>query len=419
MKERVRNKRGITLIALIITVVVMLILAGVAIAAVVDGEGLFSKTRQAVDTYENAQKEEGEKIQSMINEIDKYLGNNTETEEETLVEAFKAGKIHVGDYITNYNDTLKNKSDFVNIEEEESGVYITQTYRVDTNTTWRVLGLDESGTQLIITTGSPLRRYVDPEAGEEVVNDPYFYLRGAEGYYHTNDELTDDNILDRICSIYDSKFAESTKSMRIDDINMLLGLEVDKENNKLYKKDDRSTELPFEGYFGLDYVYQEDDTPFENYLKEKYPENQEYQALESKEAGDSVEGSAYMYIYSEDNPLEEPPLSVIDSKSKLYEILFDKTTDKDGCAKAYWLASSGVGVRPDEDCGFGPGAVYYGYALAGGYYLFYSRGVTPDRGFAVRPVVYLQSNVTVKDLTISSQGSEPDWEESPFEPELN
>ena len=74
------KEKGITLVALVITVVVMLILAGVAIAAVVDGDGLFSKTRQAAETYENAARNEGDTIQSMINQIDEYLGNkNTGT----------------------------------------------------------------------------------------------------------------------------------------------------------------------------------------------------------------------------------------------------------------------------------------------------------------------------------------------------
>ena len=78
--KKQEKQKGITLVALVITVVVMLILAGVAIAAVVDGDGLFSKTRQAAETYENAAKEEGETIQSMINQIDEYLGNkNTGT----------------------------------------------------------------------------------------------------------------------------------------------------------------------------------------------------------------------------------------------------------------------------------------------------------------------------------------------------
>ena len=65
--------------ALVITVVIMLILAGVAIAAVVDGDGLFNRARESVGVYENAAQDEQDKIQSMINEIDGYLNNSQVT----------------------------------------------------------------------------------------------------------------------------------------------------------------------------------------------------------------------------------------------------------------------------------------------------------------------------------------------------
>ena len=74
-KNTKNNKKeaGITLITLIITVVVMLMLAGVAISAVVDGDGLFSKMRQAVETYENATETEEKNITSLIDIIDEYM----------------------------------------------------------------------------------------------------------------------------------------------------------------------------------------------------------------------------------------------------------------------------------------------------------------------------------------------------------
>ena len=67
----------------------MLILAGVAIDTVT-GDGLFSKTRQAVGEYENATRTESEQIQGLINEIDKYLtgengGEGTDTTAPTNV----------------------------------------------------------------------------------------------------------------------------------------------------------------------------------------------------------------------------------------------------------------------------------------------------------------------------------------------
>jgi len=50
-KKEFKNKRGITLVALIITIIIMLILAGVAISVVINGDSLFSKTREASDEY--------------------------------------------------------------------------------------------------------------------------------------------------------------------------------------------------------------------------------------------------------------------------------------------------------------------------------------------------------------------------------
>ncbi|MCL2355229.1 MAG: hypothetical protein FWC68_05125 [Oscillospiraceae bacterium] len=48
------NQKGITLIALVITIIVMLILAGVTIAIVVQG-GLFGQAQTAVEETQNAQ----------------------------------------------------------------------------------------------------------------------------------------------------------------------------------------------------------------------------------------------------------------------------------------------------------------------------------------------------------------------------
>ena len=75
ISKKQEMQAGITLVALVITVVIMLILAGVAIAVVVDGDGLFSKTREATEVYENATENEEDMVQSMMNEIDRYIEN--------------------------------------------------------------------------------------------------------------------------------------------------------------------------------------------------------------------------------------------------------------------------------------------------------------------------------------------------------
>ncbi len=68
-----KNEKGITLIALIITVVVMLILAGVAISVLTSDGGLFDKTRRAAEAYENAAQREAEQITDLISESEKFF----------------------------------------------------------------------------------------------------------------------------------------------------------------------------------------------------------------------------------------------------------------------------------------------------------------------------------------------------------
>ena len=72
MKEREKEiftNRGITLVALIITIIVLLILAGVSLSFVFNG-GIIDKAQYAVDKYQN----ESEKEQDILDKIDKDLG---------------------------------------------------------------------------------------------------------------------------------------------------------------------------------------------------------------------------------------------------------------------------------------------------------------------------------------------------------
>lgn len=69
MKELFRNKKAITLIALVITIIVLLILAGVTVATL-SNSGLFEKTQEAKEKWENAKETEETGIGKMANGID-------------------------------------------------------------------------------------------------------------------------------------------------------------------------------------------------------------------------------------------------------------------------------------------------------------------------------------------------------------
>ena len=73
-----RNKRikekGITLVALVITIIILLILAGIAIASLTGDNGLFARADQARQNTLDAQNKENETLEGYENSIDKVLG---------------------------------------------------------------------------------------------------------------------------------------------------------------------------------------------------------------------------------------------------------------------------------------------------------------------------------------------------------
>ena len=69
--EKLRKNKGITLIALVITIIVLLILAGVSIAMLTGQNGILSQAQKAKTETENAAKNEA----AILDEYNKYLNN--------------------------------------------------------------------------------------------------------------------------------------------------------------------------------------------------------------------------------------------------------------------------------------------------------------------------------------------------------
>lgn len=67
-----RTQNGITLVALVITIIILLILAGISISAL-SGSGLFAKAQQAQNATENAQAEEN----ATLGEYEQWMANYT------------------------------------------------------------------------------------------------------------------------------------------------------------------------------------------------------------------------------------------------------------------------------------------------------------------------------------------------------
>ena len=80
-----KNKdKGITLIALVITIIILLILAGISISALTN-QGLFKNAKAAQNATEKAEKEQGQRLNEYEDEINKYLNNSNEDEKIGLI----------------------------------------------------------------------------------------------------------------------------------------------------------------------------------------------------------------------------------------------------------------------------------------------------------------------------------------------
>ena len=107
LKEELKNKslkeRGITLIALVITIVVLIILAGVAINLTLSQNGIFNKATQARDEYQQAEINEQVALNEVTQFIEETTGNGgsgtPETPETPEITEKPVSDLKAGEYI--------------------------------------------------------------------------------------------------------------------------------------------------------------------------------------------------------------------------------------------------------------------------------------------------------------------------------
>lgn len=76
LKNTIKEKKGITLIALVVTIIVLLVLAGVSINMLTGQNGILKKTQEAKDKTAQAEKEEKSMLNDYETQISNYAGVN-------------------------------------------------------------------------------------------------------------------------------------------------------------------------------------------------------------------------------------------------------------------------------------------------------------------------------------------------------
>lgn len=122
IKSRIENIKGITLISLIITIIVLLILSGIAINLSLGQNGIYSRAKQAKEEYEKAQAKE--KLEQILIEakLEKETNGNYNSEYLDNILQKKGIKVN-GNYvmIDNYNFSIdKEKLQIItNLDSEQ------------------------------------------------------------------------------------------------------------------------------------------------------------------------------------------------------------------------------------------------------------------------------------------------------------
>ena len=196
MKKYIGRKQGITLIALVITIIILLILAGITISALTN-QGLLKNAKEATNRTENAQKEEQELLNQYEDELNNYLSKN-DKKEEKLIDKINDGTIKIGDYIKYTPDTASTTEILQELNTYSGSNANTTSTLAQENLNWRVLDVKDGQVRLI----------------SEVPTTSKITLSGYNGY---NNAV---KLLDDTCNtLYsNSKLASKVQNLKIEDI---------------------------------------------------------------------------------------------------------------------------------------------------------------------------------------------------------
>ena len=397
MKKEIEQNRGITLVALIITIVVMLILVAVSVNVVVKSN-LIGTAEKAVDKYNKVAEEEGNGGTIEIGgkkyaSLDEYLKEKGMIEEthnwtrtgDNLECKHCNAKLTIGQEI-DYTDNGKGTSSIsaekaggytgdgttgklsnsVKIASLKSGISFkiaapdissdnlqpkkTQTINKDSNTKWVVLGIEDSnknGTNetLLITTKTPTPSKI--------------ILYGIAGYNNCIEEIN------RMCK---ELYGEEARGMTTEDVNNCLqytptgGMYLDVDGNEQTTNNlaTRLNELPTATWSAIKDNHK---TPDEKNTEEDYGE---------------ILLNGYWYSASEKETFTDIEKEVIFGNSN---------------GNNYFLASRGTYVRATNGyahfgTGYVSGGKVYSYS-----YMFLSDGDESYNVGSLRAVVPLRSDI--------------------------
>ena len=107
--ERMENQKGITLVSLVVTIIILIILAGISINTLVGQNGIITKAKQAKENIEKAKLEEERQLNSLYAEVANLeIGSTDILDKEVIYSEFEKFRRIIAEAIT--NESVKTES---------------------------------------------------------------------------------------------------------------------------------------------------------------------------------------------------------------------------------------------------------------------------------------------------------------------
>ena len=190
MQKRNENTRGITLIALVITVIVLLILAGVTIGSLTGDNGILTRAKEAKEKTEQAQKEEEETLGTMSDVLNGVEGYNRSKKVNSP--KVTTGMIPIKWKNNTWVVCSQDDAEWYNYDDKKewANVMLSDgTYKADTVSIGQTVAERDLGSMYVW-----IPRYAYKIAGEKNIEVTFLKgntNEGSDGVIYTTDESTD------------------------------------------------------------------------------------------------------------------------------------------------------------------------------------------------------------------------------------
>ena len=207
-----KEEKGITLIALVVTIIVLIILAGVSINLVFGNLGIVTKAKEAKRMQEQAELNEQIALGELSNEIDKAInGKGTPTDSPTGMPTIKELR-DSGEFMTKETTAIDSDKNLIKIPQgfkvaKDSGINVTEGVVIEDKDVIKDIGNNRGNQYVWVPVGNGIKK--SDGTSVNITLGRYIFANG------TNDKDSNDTVLTKGTPILKQSAEDYTQEVLI------------------------------------------------------------------------------------------------------------------------------------------------------------------------------------------------------------